>query len=144
MTASAPESLIADEWLYDTLRADGTIAAAVSTRIYADVAPQNATFPCIVFTAMPRRDVVVVGASRIWGAFEYNIRAIGPAEGYSTLQDIADAIDSALHAKSGAADSGTGTVLACTREMEIRYPEIVDGVPYRHIGGLYRVLAQKA
>jgi len=101
MTVSAPESLVADEWLYDTLSANTTIAAAVGTRIYAELAPQGAAFPCIVFSALPSDDMMAVGAIRIWEDLEYNIRVIGQGESLSELQEVAAAIDDVLHAKSG-------------------------------------------
>lgn len=141
---TAPESLIIDEWLYDTLSADATILAAVGTRIYAEIAPQDSDLPCVVYSGRPVRDVMAVGAIRIWEALEYNIRAIGQYESFYPLQGVADAIDTALHAGAGAAGSGTGTVLTCTREQEIRYVEVDDGVQYRHLGGLYLIRAQKA
>jgi hypothetical protein len=39
---------IIDQWLYETLTGDVTVAAAVGSRVYADVAPAGATYPCVV------------------------------------------------------------------------------------------------
>lgn len=145
MTTTASESLIADEWLVAILSADATISAAVGARIYSEMAPEDAIFPCIIFSMRPTaRDVMGVGPNRIMAHLVYSIQAVGQYESYSPLQAIADRIDVLLHGAKGNVASGAGSVLGCVRDGELRYPEVEDGVQYRHLGGLYRIMAQKA
>jgi len=49
-------------------------------------------------------------------------------------------VDAVLHGASGTATDGT--VIACVRERAFEMVEMTDGVQYRHLGGIYRVLAQ--
>lgn len=134
------EVLRVDQWLYATLTGDATLAAAVSTRCYSDVAPQGAAFPLLLFTMMDGTDVMGVGTARIMVNAIYQVKVIGQGSSYSPLKPIADRIDAVLQGKTGSVVDGV--ILACTREQPIRYMEIAGETQYRHLGGLYRVFVQ--
>lgn len=134
------EVLRVDQWLYATLTGDATLAAAVSTRCYSDVAPQGAAFPLLLFTMMDGTDVMGVGTARIMVNAIYQVKVIGQGPSYSPLKPIADRIDAVLQGKTGSVVDGV--ILACTREQPIRYMEIAGETQYRHLGGLYRVFVQ--
>jgi hypothetical protein len=65
------------------------------------------------------------------------IKAVDRNPSAATATSIADRIDAALHGKSGSV--AAGTVHACVRDEPIEYTEVMDGVTYQHLGGLYRV-----
>ena len=142
MTAGV-ENVAIQEFLFEKLRDAAAVAAIVSTRIYADRAPSGATFPLIVIAEQAAlADVMGVGAQRILAGGMWQVKGIVQAASFGgTLATLAAAIDAALHGKAGAVDNGV--VLACTRQSTFRLAETGPaGEPYRHLGGLYRVLAQ--
>jgi hypothetical protein len=131
----------ASKWLYTTLAADSALAAVVSTRIYADLAPQAAAHPLVVFQFQGGVDFQAVGAIRIWSNLELLIRGIDQTTTYTAnLRTIAKRIDAVLHAASGS--NVDGVIIACTRLRPFQLTELTDGVQYRHLGGFYRLLAQ--
>lgn len=128
------EILTADNWIYDTLVADATIVAGVSTRVYGHVAPIDSVFPYIVFKpAETSIDLMVVNAKRVWSDGLWLVIVVGKTQTFSTLQTVADRIDTLLHRASGAG------VQTSVRERPFSMVEIVDGVQYRHLGGVYRI-----
>lgn len=131
------EIITADEWLYATLSGDATLIAAVGTRIYGHVAPNSATFPLIIFAPVDNpTDLMVVNAKRVWSDGTWQVKVVSETQSLAGLEAIADRIDTLLHRQSG---SG---VVACVRQGPLSYIEIVDGVQYRHLGGLYRIQVQ--
>ncbi len=139
---SAPETWIADQWLYATLHGDATIVAAVGDRIYADVAPLDAAYPFIVYNLRSAQDVAGVGAQRILSQLDYQVKAIAQGASYQPIKAIAQRIDELLHRKSGTTTDGT--VITAVRLEPVRYPETdaQSGVQYKHLGGIYRLQAQ--
>lgn len=133
----AQESVAADQFVYARLTA---APALLSSRIYADEAPQGATLPYVVFNVQGAfDDLTEVGAVRVWAVLLYLVRVIGKGTSYAALQSTADAIDARLHRSSGPAGS-TAYVDACVREQPFRLPETTSsGEQYRHLGGLYRL-----
>ncbi|MBI4496313.1 MAG: DUF3168 domain-containing protein [Chloroflexi bacterium] len=135
------ESLRIDAWLYSVLSGDATLVSALGgTKVYSDLAPQDAALPYVVFGQQAPHDVMGVGTARIMVTNVYQVKVVGQGGSYQPLQAAADQVDALLHAASGTASGGT--VLACVRDAVIRYTETDDGVQYRHVGGLYRITAQ--
>lgn len=131
------ESIPADTFIYGKLTA---ATALVSSRVYADKAPQGAALPYIVFSVQGAfDDLTDVGAVRVWANLLYLVKVIGQGESYSALQATADAIDARLHKVRGPVGS-THYVDSCIREQPFRMAETpASGVSYRHLGGLYRL-----
>lgn len=131
-----------ERWLYTVLSSDGALTAVVSTRIYADRIPQDVAspYPCVVFGHLSARDLMGVGAFRIWANSLYVIRAIDETESFAgNVKTAADRIDAVLHAASGS--NVDGEIFACTRESPFRMSEETDGRVFQHLGGQYRILA---
>lgn len=136
------ETTAAEKWLYETLHNDATILAVVSHRIYSYQAPQGTAFPYIVFELSDApRDVVGVGARRIWSNLYYVVRVVWEGQGMAAYKSTVARIDTLLHARSGTSNSD-GHVLGCVRESPVSYVEDDDGRRYNHQGGLYRLWAQ--
>lgn len=124
-------------WLYAKLADD---AAGVGDRVYDSLAPRSATYPLVIFQFQGGHDTFGVGTARILSQGTWLVKGVEKAKGFGTLKTIAGTIDSLLHASSGTA--GGGTVLACVREQPFMMVENQDGEEYRHLGGIYRILAQ--
>lgn len=135
------EPFVAETWLYGTLAGDAALMAD-ATGVYADVAPEGAIFPFVVFTYQSGRDVVTVNGDRIHTWATYQVKAITDRPSYGAVKTIAARIDALLHKAAGATPDGV--IFSCVREEPVRYTEIASGKLYRHLGGLYRLQVQYA
>jgi hypothetical protein len=133
----------------------GGIAAGYTKAIYYEVVPEDAGFPCVVFS---KQSGVSTGSFRNRGTA--TVPEKGPVSAYdtdvwlfkaidrSTTADTAEQISSRIAALLN--DGGTaislspsaGTLLYFRRESDIDYSEVVDGETYRHSGSLYRVIVE--
>lgn len=136
------ESAAIDRWLNTVLAGDTQLAALVGTRIYADLAPGGAALPMVVYQMQAANDLMVLGSARVWANAVYIVRGVARSLAYGgNLLTIADRIDTVLHAASGS--NVEGTIFECVREREFRMTEVgQDGEQYRHMGGMYRILAK--
>jgi hypothetical protein len=140
------ELWIADQWIFQTLKNDTTLANLVggtaSPRIYADIAPADAAAPYIVFQNQSAVDSQGIGAIRIMVDALYVVRGIAPTDTFGgALAQIADRVDTLLHDVAGTA--GGGNIVASVREAPFRLTEPRDGKVWRHLGGIYRIYAQE-
>lgn len=136
-------SLGAAEWIYATLKANGTLCAdvggTVSPRIYHDVIPQSAALPAVVYQIMASRDENAVGGRGLT-VQQWQVKAVGQGPSYSALRNITDQIDASLNYKFGTATTA-GVVVGCSRSEEVMYGESGNGIEYRHLGGIYQIYA---
>jgi hypothetical protein len=135
------ETLRVDQWLYGVLSGDSTLSALVAGRIYSALAPQDAALPFVVFNQQAGVDVRGVGPYRIMTSLVYQIKAIGRGGSFQPIAAIADRLDQLLQGASGSVVDGR--ILMCVREQPLAYVEVEDGVHYRHLGGLWRILSQE-
>ncbi len=136
------ETVRIEQWLYALLSGDSLLSTLVGGRIYSYVAPQGAPppWPLVVYSYQGGYDVRGVGPARIMVSAVYQIKAIGQGQSFAPLQPVADRLDALLQGASGSVLDGQ--VLMCVREQPVAYVEISAGVPYRHLGGLWRMIAQ--
>lgn len=131
----------ADAWLYAKLTGDATLTGLVSGRIYGHIAPQDATYPLVLFALQTADDVQTLGPNRIMSNMLYVVRGIAEVASFgASLTTIADRIDTVLQAASGTV--AAGRVLACVREAPVVMVEVSKGKQYRYLGGVYRLYAQ--
>lgn len=133
------EPFVAETWLYTTLAGDAALMG-LATGVYADVAPEGAVFPFVVFTYQAGRDVATLNGNRIHTWATYQVKAITDQPSYGAVRTIADRIDALLHRATGTA--ADGTIFSCVREEPVRFTESASGKQYRHLGGLYRLQVQ--
>lgn len=134
------ETLRAEQWLYTVLSGDTTLSSLVGGRIYSYLAPQDAVLPFVVYSHQAGHDVRGVGPTRIMTSLVYQVKAVGQGGSFQPLKAIADRLDVLLQGASGSVVDGT--VLMCVREQPVEYVEVENGVQYRHLGGLWRIIAQ--
>lgn len=138
MAAPGLELVTVETWLYLRLANN---AVGVGDRVYADVAPRGAEFPLVIFQLQTPTDAMTANGTRIMTSGTWIVKAVMPAMTFTELSGIAALIDSRLHRKTYTS-AGTGTVLACVREQPFKLVENADGLPIRHLGGMYKVFAQ--
>lgn len=89
--------------IYDLLSSDGTVSGQVSTRIYPDTVPQEATFPYVAYTVISTSPTNFKdGASKL---DEVQVQVDIYSRAYGTTQTIATAARSALDRYSGTNNS---------------------------------------
>lgn len=144
------ESFRAETWLYATLAADTGVGGVnhattgANGRIYSYLAPASATtYPQVILNYQGGADVMGVGAVRVMNSMLYQVKVIGKgtAPNFGFIKALADRIDTLLHAAAGT--TADGRILSCVREQSISYVEVSGSDVFSHLGGLYRLQAQK-
>jgi hypothetical protein len=132
-----------EQWIYQTLSADPTITGVVGSRIYADVAPQGATFPLVLFAHIGNVDVV-----RAWnnGRMAKNIflvRVVGTGNSVTgSLKTVADRFDPLL-LKQNIIIDGVRIAYVQHDQHSIR-KDSENGVPMSYVGSYYLIFSQPA
>jgi hypothetical protein len=134
----ADEASLLAKWVFDTLSGDGTIAGVVVSRIYDGAAPQNPTYPYIVFTIIPLTDDQTLGA-RMWANFLLDVKVVSQGRSFATHSATVSRTDVLLHDKKEVSITG-GKIKYSYRDMPIHFPEKAStGVDYTHQGNSFRV-----
>lgn len=127
-------------WLHSLLAGDATLAALVGSRVYGYLAPPGAVSPWVVFNYQSGNDVRGVGPTRIMVSTLYQVKGVGQVDGFGPLKPIADRIDALMQGASGVVVDGQ--VLLCVRQNPVAYVEVNEGRQFRHLGGLYWIIAR--
>ena len=134
---------------YGKMAGDGTLtgllgppATGFSQSIYHEEAPPNAGYPFIVFHKQAGTPTYTFkqGSS----AFETDVWLIKAVD-RNTSADAAEAVASRLRAllTDGALTISGATQMYLRRDSDIpSYQEVRDGVQYRHVGSLWRLIFQ--
>ena len=140
------EPIIAERFIAARLATRPALPALVpEERWHGHAAPQaedgEPDYPFILVssTAVPP-DVGAIGGILIWAVLEYAVRVVDRANSWDPLLEPAAEIDGALDNTDGTVPGGT--VHACTRVRPFLLPEIRNGVQFRHLGGVYRLLVK--
>ncbi len=136
------EPLVVDEYITAQLNVPGLTSqipdapGQTLVEIYSDTVPPDVEFPYTIFQMQGNSDTMTTDSTRVLWIARYVVKAVGRTESYVSLAPIASMIDQQLHKKSGVV--ADGQVLHSRRIQVVRYPEITDGVNYRHLGGVYQ------
>lgn len=141
------EGVQAMEWVYATLTASQELADALGVpleglgdRVWPDPAPSGTPTPFVVYSASEALDVPAFGpAPRIHSTVPLTVKGIDQARGYDALAPVARALYAALVSRVGDGLADGGTMLTASRVGTVQYPEVGDGIEYRHLGHLLSV-----
>lgn len=120
------------------------VTALVGERIFADVQPQPAEWPAVVFGVLSSPDTTANGGTRVVTRPLVLVRAITEGHGQEMAEQLADAIDDALQAAVGQVAGYGAYVAGVVREDAFDMVEESEGKIYRHLGGRYRVAIHAA
>lgn len=134
---------VADRFFAAVLAGDATLAALLPGGVWRNKPPQEAAYPFGVWQYQTGDVLRTVGPVRIWSSLYYVVKVVARA---ATVAGDAEAAANRIDALLDLArwQAAAGTIVACTLEGEVAYPETVGGVEYEHLGGRYRLLAQGA
>lgn len=139
MTAMITTGVI-EPWLYSTLQDDATLTGLVGDRVSGTLSGELLATPYVTFLLQDHRDVLGVGGTIIMADCLYMVKAVSQSAGWGTVTAIAERIQDLLHRESTVISLPNGS-LTTVRERIISYPEVSEGVQYRHLGGIYRIQA---
>lgn len=132
-----------ERWIYSALSGDEQLAATVETRIYHDQAPESTAYPYVVFNHQVGEDTNGLGTCRILTRNLYQVKVIA-RELNDNARLIADRIDEII-GKAVRAQHPLDVSLKFSgyRETPISYtePNRDSSRVFRHLGGLYRIVA---
>jgi Protein of unknown function (DUF3168) len=132
---------IIDPWLYSTLSTDAALIALVGARISNTLSSIPLTTPYITFDAASTRSIRGVGGVLLDTDSLYNVKAVSMSGSFNQASAIAARIRKLLDRANVTISTPVPATLACFWELEIRYPEVLEGVQYRHLGGSFRIRA---
>lgn len=132
------ETSAAKAFLGSVLASSSSLITALGgTAIYADVIPQGSALPAIVYSV---QSGLLEGNARgdaIAGVPLMTVKVITQGYGVATADSIMEIVKPLLEGVRGTV---TGYyILGCSRVGAVDYPEIEQGVLYRHLGGIYRI-----
>lgn len=138
------ELTLAGQWLYGVLAPDATLTPLIAGRVFDTVA--QGAFPCVVFQFQGGYDALGVGARRLQVNCLYVVKAIGQTASPLSLKPIADRVDLLLHRHDAPVIVGGVNLgyIGCYRVQPFAMSEVSEGIQYRHVGGIYRLLAREA
>lgn len=146
------EQVGAASFLFGVLAADPALQAEVGSRIFSDFAPEKLPgtdipvgYPLIVFSLVRAADTRGLGTYRAMARLTYLVRVVSKGGGYGALHDAANRIDALLTVREPVevtAGSETYTVHGCVRDQPFARAELMNGVRYVNLGGLYSMNVQ--
>jgi hypothetical protein len=118
----------------------------LSTRVFNEVAGDDASYPFIVYQCQDPPEVVRgVGSAEVMVDTIYIVKAIAQGTSDVVLAPVASAIRDALVSNNGEEIvGGIGTIFTCHYLRQFRMSTVEQGSQFRHLGGAYRIQARAA
>jgi hypothetical protein len=127
-----------NEWILSSLIGDPALSNLISQRVYADQAPQGAISPMVVFSFLGGSDRLVTGSTRLSRCL-YLIRGIAQGSSYSLVNVVADRIEAAMFVPQAGTIVRAVRITTVFREQPFQRKDDENGIPYVHMGGIYRI-----
>ena len=131
-------SLAVRQALFTKLSATSGVTDAVSTRIYHEQSPPDASYPLVVFSKASGTKTRAFQTPNAFNREVWMVKAVDRNTTSNTVDAIAAAIDAAL---DGGSISVSGKALAdLTHVSDVEYLEQADDQTYRHSGSNFAVV----
>lgn len=116
----------------------GTPAPGYTKNIYHQEAPAGAAFPLVIIN---KQSGTPTEAFTDPSAMETDIWLVKAVD-RNTSADTAEAVSAraAVLLNDAALTISGATTLYLRRQSDVEYPEVTDGVTYRHVGSLFRLV----
>lgn len=130
---------IIDTWLYQILSTDGQLVGLVGAdSISGTLSSTELKAPYVTFLCQSSIDVRGTGGVRISTDNLYEVKAVAQTGSWDDVLPIARRIEQLINRPFETVTTAAGA-LTCVRERTIQYPEVDEGLQYRHLGGVYRI-----
>jgi hypothetical protein len=127
------DTILAEQVLYSLL-------SPLTDSVHADVAPQGAAYPHLVFQKLSdQADTMVQEQTRLMAGMIYLVKAIVEGEDKAPAASLAHLADLVLHEHSAEHE---GHLVDITRIAPFSLPVVDGDRQYRQVGGRYRVLVR--
>ncbi len=123
------------------MRADSALMAAATGGVWQEFANIGTVPPFALYARQGGSDANTMNEVRLFTHILMRIQAIGPTANYAALATIANRID-ALFKNVRSVGLGVGGVLACYRDSELAYGNVINGASWSYLGGLYHIELQ--
>ena len=128
----------APAWIFETLKNDAQITAAIGTRIYRDVAPEAASYPFIVIQPLQAFPVENAYSDVIMDSERWQVKVTDKGTSYAAIRAIASRIRALLHKQRA-----TG-IISSTFASRLEYPEISEtGAKFSNVVQDFRIYTQE-
>lgn len=145
-----------DKYIFDRLQAQAGLVSAINTaggafKAFAEPAPRDIQKdamaavevvepPYVIWALMTSADNNALGRARIFTRPFMLVRAVTRDSSFVSAAALANYIDAALHNSPTVSPvSGTNiTVMGFDRQQLVRTAEVVNGVRWNYVGGIYR------
>ncbi len=145
MTSMAGETVdLVEPWLYATLSGDATLLGLIGglTHLSGTLSIEELPLPYVTMAFVSARDIQGNAGSIIAVESIYQVKAVDATASWDDVIPIASRITTLLH-RPGQVVTLTGGSLTIVRERILQYPEVTDGVQYRHLGAQWRIRASR-
>jgi hypothetical protein len=132
-----------EPWIWSTLSTDSALLGLVPIdSISGTLSATELTPPYVTFSMNSIFDVITgAGGDRIGVEALYLVKAVSADGSWDVIAPIARRLNVLLNKPYEVVTLPDGGSLSCLRDRIIQYPEVNEGVQYRHLGGLYRIRA---
>jgi hypothetical protein len=145
MSAGIVEPIeLIEPWIYGRLLADDALLALIGgiDHVSGTLSSTELVPPYVTFLMNSTADVIAgAGGDRISTENLYVIKSVVASGSWDDVTPIAKRIDALFHLPYATVTYEALGVVTSIRERVISYPEVDDGVQYRHLGGIYRIRA---
>jgi hypothetical protein len=129
MTNSVAEGLT---FLYSTLTGDTTFMSYV-TGVYRGIAPEGSTADYAIMIPQSATKVLTAQGVKVMTSSLYQVKLVGPEADMSNLSTAFDRAVTLLGLVRN------DNVLACYLQQDLYLQEVVNGIQWANLGGLFRI-----
>ena len=129
---------LVDKWIASTLSTDATLVALTGGRIGSDLSSETWIGDYLTWSAQSTRMIRSISGEMLDSDSLFAIVARTQGGSFGPAVAISSRVRALLDNRSATV---TGGSISCFMESSDRLAETVKGVPYRNVGGLYRIRA---
>lgn len=117
-------------------------------QLWPDLVPEwhisEANKRAVVYTVSPLTNTTGQGGVTVLERHLVTVRIVDQTVDYYYLSDDAQKIDTAIHQKAGQLPIGGWSVLSCVKQSPYQDMAVRGDVEIRQLGGIFRVVMQRA
>ena len=114
-------------WIYGKIVEDTTLDAALSDRVFSDLAPEGTAFPFVTLTLVDVMPSENAYADNIFDVERWDIKVVDKSNSFINARTIAEAIRGLIHKKTGTGIHGARFI------QKRQFSQLDSGSVYRYI-----------